>query len=396
MRGFCFLAALVLLSCGGGEEGRIYVVEKKPLVVKVKASGSLVAARSRYINPPKTFRSWSQTIAFLAPEGERVAEGDVLVKFETQQLENRLRQERSRLSSAEKELEKLLLEQESRLEELRLKMAAAKKDEEQLRRKVDRPKFVAKFNETRKLELDLELALRRRNLAELELRSYESSSEELKREKENRVRYYQELTEQLKTDIARLTVTADAPGMVVYQADSEGKKPRIGDDVWLGQTILEIPDLASMLVEAVVPEREAARVSQGQLVEVRLDAAPNRIFRGQITSLGNVFYAKSAEKPSIVFDAVVNLDAPDVDLMRPGMAAAADIIVEQSDAVLFVPLDAVHFKAGSPYVILVGGAERTISLGRRTDEGFEVLSGLEVGEQLRLPTSTDPEEEDKV
>ena len=147
----------------------------------------------------------------------------------------------------------------------------------------------------------------------------------------NSVERSQAEVKEMQTGIKRMTILSPKSGIVIYKPDHQGEKVSSGDSVWMGRQIIGLPSLDSMIVKAKILEADAGKVSIGQKVEVILDAAPERIFIGEISKLGKVFRRKSNDQPNIIFDAEINLESPDPDLMRPGMAARLKILLDENN-----------------------------------------------------------------
>ena len=80
-------------------------------------------------------------------------------------------------------------------------------------------------------------------------------------------------------------------------------------------------------------DEEAARVRVGQQVRFTLDAAPDKVFLGEITELASVIHTRSINQPDKVFDATVRLLNPDTELMRPGMNINAEVLLDRGQEV---------------------------------------------------------------
>ncbi len=124
--------------------------------------------------------------------------------------------------------------------------------------------------------------------------------------------------------------TAPKPGLVVYTPDWDGKKKAVGDTVWFGDNILELPDLAGCRSRR--SSSSPGRPGQGRAGgrgPARCQPRPG--VQGTVVSLGRIFRVKSDSQPAIVFDAVIDLSESDPGLMRPGMAAGVDITISSKD-----------------------------------------------------------------
>ncbi|PYQ57929.1 MAG: hypothetical protein DMF58_16965 [Acidobacteria bacterium] len=71
-----------------------------------------------------------------------------------------------------------------------------------------------------------------------------------------------------------LELRAPYDGILVLQRDWRGDIPRVGNNVWPGQPLGEIPDLHSMKAEVFVLEADAAGLGVGQKASVTLESNP--------------------------------------------------------------------------------------------------------------------------
>src|SRR5690606_22838398 len=80
-------------------------------------------------------------------------------------------------------------------------------------------------------------------------------------------------------------------------------------------------------------------VREGQTAEFRVDAYPSRVFRAQIVS---VRYDPRTVNNVVTYETVLDVANPDL-LLRPGMTATAEILVEERADALLVPNRALRF-----------------------------------------------------
>jgi len=123
-------------------------------------------------------------------------------------------------------------------------------------------------------------------------------------------------------------VKSPKSGIVVYKTDRRGEKHSVGDTVWMGRQLIELPSLDQMMIKAEILEADAGRIAVGQEVDIVVDAASDRVFKGRIKSLGSVFRRKSKDQPNIIFDAQISINKADPEIMRPGMAVRVKIFTQ--------------------------------------------------------------------
>jgi HlyD family secretion protein len=133
----------------------------------------------------------------------------------------------------------------------------------------------------------------------------------------------------------------------------------IARNVDVGQTVaasLQAPtlfvianDLTQMQVNASIDEADVGRVHTGQDATFRVDAYPERTFRGQVSQ---VRLQPTTNQNVVTYSTIVNVPNPD-SLLMPGMTASVSIIVERREGALRVPAAALRFRPPG-----AGGGER--------------------------------------
>lgn len=360
-------------------------VRRDDLVVGVPVAGTLSSVQAVQIGPPQVSEIWDYKIAFMAPEGAPVRPGQPVLGFDTSDLERQLLDKRAERDSAQKELEKKQtdLEVERRDRELELAEAEARLRKAAL--KVDVPADLIASKELAKSREDLDLA--RREVAylkdRLHLEAVQGATEvdALARRRDRAAVRVQDMEDAVR----RMTVTAPRGGTVVYIANDEGEKKKVGDSCWRGQSVLEIPDLRRMEAEGDIDEADAGRVAVGQKVTFRLDAHPDDVFTGRVRSIGGSVQSRSEVNPLKVVRLEIDLDRTDPQRMRPGMRLLGTIEIERVPKALVAPVEAVFNRPGGPVVYRrTGWGNEAVHpmLGWRNDRQVEIKSGLKPGDMV--------------
>ncbi len=373
------VVALMPAACSRSGRARVVKVVKAPLDIKVHATGQLQSAASFYVGCPSVERVWQYTISFMAPEGRAVKEGDMILAFDAREIMQRLQLKQSDLDTALKELQRMRLMEQQARESLALQYEQEKVNRQKAVRKADYPEGLIAPMDLQKRKMELELADLQEKLAEKRLENQISGMASRIQVQESKVQLLQAQVDRLQRDAQTMNVLAPKAGLVVYTPDWDGKKKVVGDTVWFGETVLELPDLARMQVKAVILEVQAGRVKAGQAAEVRLDSDPDRVYKGQVMSLGRVFRVKSDSQPAIVFDAVIDLSESNPGLMRPGMAAGVNITVSSKADVLQLPDAAIVYSGQGAAVWKKSTLSQGLApvvLGARSAGMVEILSGL--------------------
>jgi RND family efflux transporter MFP subunit len=156
-----------------------------------------------------------------------------------------------------------------------------------------------------------------------------------------------------------------------------------------GTTLLKLASLEKLYVRVKVDEADTARLARGQAVTITADALPGRTFGGTVV---RVSPQGLVENSVTVFPVVVLVDPEGSRTLRPVMTANVDILVEHRKNVILVAQRALRPGQGKIFqVTMASGQVRTVQVGARHDGLAEILSGLAPGERVRLPAARKPQ-----
>jgi HlyD family secretion protein len=135
-------------------------------------------------------------------------------------------------------------------------------------------------------------------------------------------------------------------------------------------------------------ETDAARVVVGQQVDIGLDAVPDAALHGRVLAMAPT----GQDLNGIVsFYTTISIEDP-IDKLRSGQTAVAKVRTQVAQNVLRVPTTAVGRTDGRPSVTVTGpdGDPVTVPFepGLVGDDYTEVRSGLQPGQDVRLPQAT--------
>jgi HlyD family secretion protein len=183
-----------------------------------------------------------------------------------------------------------------------------------------------------------------------------------------------------------MTIVAPRDGTIVYVQNWRGEKKKVGDTCWKRERAIEIPNLNKMMAKGEVDEVDAGRVAVGQRVSFRLDAHPDEIFRGTITSAAQTVQQKQGSNdPLKVMHVDIALDRTDPAEMRPGMRFKGTVELSRTRDVLLIPRSAVVATDDGPIVHRRGFfsvAPVAVKLGRASDESVQVVDGLTANDRI--------------
>lgn len=177
-------------------------------------------------------------------------------------------------------------------------------------------------------------------------------------------------------EIARQQLT-DSAIYAPFDGVIQEKRASIGEYIAAGAPVVNIVRMDPLRLRAEVPERESRSVHVGQEVRVTLEGDPS-VYTGKIARISP---AITAQNRVLIVEAEVRNNGS----LRPGSFARAEIVSADSTPALAVPTNALVSFAGIDKVILAQGGkavETPITLGRRTADWAEVLSGLKAGDPV--------------
>lgn len=392
------IVILLVILLGSGtfrtstSPGRTVEVARGSIEVWTTYDGVL---ESRLLRTVAARTRGSMTIMELVPEGATVEEGDLLVRFDSSDLERDLvRLERDH-ALAKAELESLLnakLPLEVRDLEVRLLEARTQFDAEQQYLDDSRDLLAEDLiseQEVLQQETKVEAARVKAESLELQLNLttnylHPSAVEQA----EARLASAEQEFGMAQENLANCVVTAAVAGMVVYKpvhVGGEFRTARVGDTIYRNQPFLALPDMSDPIVRCSVPESELSRVSAGSRVTIVPLAYPDLKLEGVVESVGSM--AQSVQgRPQWqrYFNVVVRLSAQEARL-RDGMSVRASVLSHHADNALLVPRTAVQWDGDVSYceVLRFGRrVRREVRLGLGNDRDYEVLDGVEEGERV--------------
>lgn len=350
---------------------RVGTVTRGDLVRDVSVQGNVVAA----FHP--TLFSPARGIARLQVKaGETVAEGQVLARVESPELESRLLQERSTLLSLESELERQrILAKQRRIQTeedlglLQVELESAQRAmarAERSRREgiLNDVEYEEAQDAVRVATLRLELARRRADFED------ESLGLETRNRRSVVDRQRLILTD-LERQVDELTLRSPVDGLV-SRLEIEDQ-----DAVSLGSPIVSVVDLSEFEVEVMVPEIYADEIGPATEAVVAYGGSD---YGGRVKSI-------SPEVEGSRVRAIVEFAGTAPGGLKQNQRLSTRLVLETREDVLKVPRGP-FLEAGAgrhAYVVEDGVAvQRPIEVGGLSVSEVEIASGLEAGERIIL------------
>ena len=195
-----------------------------------------------------------------------------------------------------------------------------------------------------------------------------------------------------ESDLAETVITAPMDGVVVGEPKSAGTMAVQGNSN--PTVIMTIADMSRKQIIAKVDETDIGSVKVGQKATFTVDtyngknftATVSRISQTDVTNSWNINTSStSTSTPTVIYYYVIlDVDDPD-NLLLPAMTARVDIVTDEKENALVVPISALKTDSSGSYVMVAVGKEqekRYVSTGIYSDEYVEITDGLTDGEQL--------------
>ena len=368
-----------------------YTVTKQKFVRRVNAEGNLRAVKAtRLAAPQNSQMGGALKLAWLAPDGTFVKKGDVVVRFDPSEPEKQLRDGQADLAAADAKLAEEGVKSHAAVKgrETDAVLAADELDEQKKFQSKDEEIFSK--NQIIESQIDEGLAQAKEQHAEqakqVEKHLSKSNAAVISVERQKA----QLAISHAKSALDAMQVVAPHDGIFVLQRNWRGELPKLGQALWPGQQIGELPLLDSMEAEVFVLEVDGTGLAEKQAAEIVVEARPDVTFTGKIRLVEKLAQPREPGSPVQYFAVVVELDKTDRDIMKPGQRVKATLVLDQEDAVV-VPRQAVFDRDGKTIVYRQKGdafEPVPVELGAATSGRVVIKTGLAPGAVIALRDPT--------
>jgi len=318
--------------------------------------GELRAVRSRTIYGGS---SWEDVkIVYMPPEGTVVKAGDLALELDSTNTLNKIKDTDEKIVAAENEIVKTQSQHESALRDLEVELSKLWLAYEQAKLKAKVPNEVVSRREFQEAQLALEKA---KTEYENHLNKIEQKKKEQAAELQVKIIEKEKLKVQLdraRSELDGMRIKAPTDGMILYNDHwNERRKLQIGDLVWPGWPVEQLPDLTEMEVLAQVNEVDGPRLSVGARAEVKLDSYPDKVITGEIKDISQTAIKANRMAKAKIFRVTISLDQTLMEIMKPGMSALVSVTIGETQPALLVPRSTVKFDGESAKVARIEGAD---------------------------------------
>ena len=372
-----------------------YKVKEELFQRHITAEGNLKATKSIPLSVPQNARGLK--VEWLAKEGTQVKKDDVVIRFDKASLEEKLK---ANTIDLKKTLSK---ERREKLGELK------NKSERRLSEEIDQKELSMA---TKKLLKDNDIYSRNQiiesqinsNLAEGKIDHSEATRAIHSKVHHKNVdlvsierKEAERKIKEVKDAMSETELKAPEDGVFALVKGWSGNTTSVGQEVWPGQKLAELPLTASLESEVYVLEADAGEIAIDTKVVLRVEAHPDEKIDGKVSKIAALAEPRQQGVPIQYFKVTVSLDHTDVGFMKNGQRVSAIIELDKTQGIV-IPRQAVHQKDGKNMVYACVNNDckaREVELGASSPGKILVLNGLTVGESVALIDPNKPADDGK-
>jgi HlyD family secretion protein len=355
--------------------------------VIVRCRGELMALRSVQLIAPINVPGLQ--IAWQAPANSEVKAGDLVVKFDSSSSQQQLLEKQAALKQAQAALDQAITETRTTAQQDKLDTANAQVNVDKMTLEASKEEIVSRL-QAEESRIDL-------GVAEQKLRAQEATDELHSHASDGKIASLKRQRDKAQQDIdvtnerlAKMEMHAPSSGVVVYlnnysQGWINAKPFKVGDQVWGGSGIAELPDLSTLALKGKLEEIDRGRIAVGQDVRITVDPFPEKIYNGKLSAISPLVEQSFDWPPTRNFRATGGFNEHDSRL-RPGMNGRLDITIERIPDAVSIPAAALFTHLGRPTVYVEdasGWKAREVQvIARNPDE--VAIKGIEGGTKIAL------------
>jgi hypothetical protein len=331
----------------------------------------------------------------MVPAGEIVQEGQPVIRFDSSSAQRDLIRKGAALKQAQATLDQALAQSKITVEHDQNDLTDAQYGVEKARLATAANEFVPRI-QAEQAKIDLGLAEQKLKVQQATIDLHQTSEKSRTASLTRQRDLAQADIDLTKDRLGKMEIKAQLTGIMVFGNNySQGwlnSRPfKVGDNVYAGMNLAEMPDLDSLMMDVKVEEIDRGRIAVGADVQVRIDALPELMLPAKITRISPLAELSNDWPPTRSFRAYASLGHTDSRL-RPGMNGGMDIIIEKLPGAISIPSKAVFTRAGKPAVFVAEhGHYRAVEIQLLASNPDEVaVSGIPEG---ALVTLVDPEKQ---
>ena len=346
-------------------------VIRGPVETRIYALGELRPAKTETIAAPPM--AGQLQIVHLLKTGTRVKKGDVVVEFDPSEQEYNLEQSRSQLEEADQQAIKLKADQAVRAAQNKVALLKAQYSVRRAELKVQGNDLLSMI-EAKKNQIDLADAKRKYEQLQRDIQA-RANSDAADMAVQNVARMRAQMGMKMaQQNIDTLTWKAPSDGVVVVGQNIESLMSasgsiritsttdipefKEGDQAYPGRLVAQIQATDDLEIASKVLETDRGNLEPGQPIEVTLDSAPLKTYKGRIKSIATSATAASSASTTTdlleslstrSFDAIFQVDGKGEQLSM-GVSARVTIKGKSTPDSLSIPRQALFLRDGKQVV----------------------------------------------
>ena len=362
--------------------------EKRDLEVTLAYTGDILATRQTAI-----FAKTSGYIRKLHVEkGDFVRAGQLLVEIEPTEMENALDQARASVATAQAGLQVAqtnlesaranLLSQQANLTKAQAVLDNDRRQAERMAELFGKGLVSAQERDNARTAYESSQAVLRAQEAQVQVaRAQIATSESQVNLAQTQVEQQQSGHRMARMRVDDTRLTAPFSGYVSQKALDVGASvsSQAAATSNASVAILMLQDIDPVKVQIEVPERDVARVRVGNAVRLISDAYPGQTFRGTVQRVVHTLDPRTRTMG-------VEVEIPNRErLLKPGMYARVQLVLEVRRDALLLPLEALVGAETKPAVLVVREGKVTtvsVTLGEIDGGSVQVIKGLAPDDQV--------------
>jgi multidrug efflux pump subunit AcrA (membrane-fusion protein) len=187
-----------------------------------------------------------------------------------------------------------------------------------------------------------------------------------------------------KEQLDGLVIKSPKKGIVSKAMHYSGRKVQVGDNLWYGMAMVNIPDLVKMKVMITASEGDYKRISENDLVEYSFDAMPKNKAWGKILKKSPVGQPIKEDSKVKLFEIEATMDSASV-IPGPGLSTNCKVILKLVKDTIVIPQIAIFEQDSMPVVFVKKGDKfemRQVSVGISSPKSAIIVAGLKVGDKI--------------
>lgn len=360
-------------------------LERGDIESHIKSTGTIVSMDSRDVMSDVEEKIEKMYVK----KGDKVSEGQVLMKLDESNIRNKIRESKIRLNMEEESLKKALNNSDF---DLTIGLDNAKIRLADLDKEYQRNQELFRAGAITKVEVDRSKDARDQAENEVRLTQDKLAKSDLEIDvnmQRQRVELARIELQDLEKNLEKYVIKSPIGGTIVDTSISES------GIVESHKRLMSIQDVDNLEMVVNMNEFDVGKIKEGNSVVITGDSLQGKTYKGRVTHIAHVTKASLSEAASAsenTIEVKIALDTAG-DSLRPGLSAKADILTDSRKNVFNLPYEAFFTRKDGGKVIFVveNGRAREIEVttGIANEFKLETLGDLSEGMEVILNPTED-------